>query len=199
MAAYPEVIEELIKKFIILPGVGRKTAERYVLFLLKQSPTVLTELQVGLQNAQRDIRLCSTCYNFTTDQQCEICQDAQRDAGLLCVVADSSAIFALEQTHDFKGLYHVLGGTINQLEGIGPDQLRIAQLAQRIQSSSVREVIIGLNPDTVGESTALYVIEALKQLPVTITRLARGLPAGSDIEFADDITLGNALKDRRAI
>lgn len=199
MARYPEPIEQLIQSFTILPGVGRKTAERYVFYLLKQSPTILQQLSQHVTNLQQTITTCTQCYNFSLTPVCEICSNSQRDHSLICVVADSASVFAFEQTGDWTGVYHVLGGTINQLEGIGPDELRIKELVERVKTGNVQEIILAMNPDSHGETTAQYVIAALKTYPVKITRLARGLPSGADIEYADDVTLGNALKDRRPL
>lgn len=200
MARYPEAIERLIQAFTILPGVGRKTAERYVLHLLRQPAAVVQSIALGLQEVQNIIRDCEVCFNITTAERCDICRDSQRDQAIVCVVSDSASIQAIEQTGDFMGIYHVLGGTVNQLEGIGPEQLHINELVTRVtQSPTINEVIIATNPNVAGETTALYVTEALKGTTVRVTRLARGLPAGSDIQYADDVTLGNALKDRKVI
>lgn len=200
MARYPEAIERLIQAFTILPGVGRKTAERYVLHLLRQPTAVVQSMALGLQDVQNIIRDCIVCFNITTTERCDICRDSQRDQSIMCVVSDSSSIQAIEQTGDFMGIYHVLGGTVNQLEGVGPEKLHIKELVTRItESPTVKEVIIATNPNVAGETTALYVTDALKETAVKITRLARGLPAGSDIQYADDVTLGNALKDRKII
>lgn len=200
MSRYPEAITRLIQAFTTLPGVGQKTAERYVLYLLRQPKPLVLSLAQGLQDVQDIIHDCEVCFNITTAPRCDICQDSHRDQTILCVVSDSSAIQAIEQTGDYTGVFHVLGGTINQLEGIGPDALHIAELVERLKTSpKIQEVIIATNPNVAGETTALYVTEALKNLDRTITRLARGLPAGSDILYADDETLGNALKDRKSI
>ena len=199
MARYPEAIEHIISSFTRLPGVGRKTAERYVFFLLKQPPQVLRNFSANLLAAEQSVVHCSRCYNISTQPMCEICRDQQRSSALVCVVADSSTIFSIEQTNTYRGVYHVLGGTINQLDGIGPDQLHIKELRQRISAEGINEVILGLNPDVAGEATTLYIMEALKDTPVNISRLARGLPAGADIEYADDITLSAAIQDRQTI
>ncbi len=199
MPRYLEPIEQLLQSFTQLPGVGRKTAERYVFFLLKQPQTVVKQFGEQLLSATTTVRLCQQCYNFSITERCTICSDSNRDTSLVCVVADSSNVFALEQTEAWPGVYHVLGGTVNQLEGIGPSQLRLSELVERVKISSIEEITIATNPDSAGETTALYVIEALKPYPVKITRLARGLPSGADIEYADDVTLGNALRERTTI
>lgn len=200
MPRYPEAVDRLIQDFTILPGVGRKTAERYVFHLLRQPEQTLRSLALGLQDVQKSVTDCAQCYNIAISSSCEICSDSQRDPTIVCVVTESSSLHAIEQTGDYRGVYHVLGGTINQLDGIGPDELRIKELVERVEkSNNIKEIIIATNPNISGESTALYVIDALKDNDITITRLARGLPAGSDIQYADDVTLGNAMKDRKTI
>ncbi len=199
MARYPAAIEQLIGAFTQLPGVGRKTAERYVVYLLKQPPEVIGQLLTQLQAASRSVKLCKQCFNFASGELCDICNNSQRDQTTVCVVSDGTAVAALEQTAVYHGTYHILGGTINQLEGIGPEQLHIAELLERIKQRGITEIILGMNPDMAGEATALYVINALKDTGMIITRLARGLSAGSDIEYADDVTLSSALLDRKAI
>lgn len=199
MSRYPAAIEQLVQAFTGLPGVGRKTAERYTVWLMKQTPEVMGQLSAALVGAQRNVNLCSQCFNFATKDLCEICSQSSRDHSIVCVVSDSAAIAALEQAGVYQGLYHVLGGTINQLEGIGPEQLHIKELVHRVATDSITEVILALNPDMTGEATTLYVIEALKPCPVNITRLARGLSSGSDIEYADDVTLTNALQNRKQL
>ena len=199
MARYPAALEQLIVAFTGLPGVGRKTAERYVTYLLKQPPEVIGQLAATLQATQRAVHLCAQCFNFTSDQLCDICKSSQRDQTVVCVVSDSAAVTALEQAGTYQGMYHILGGTINQLEGMGPEQLHLQELVSRVNDKKVVEVILGTNPDMTGEATALYVIDALKSTGVLITRLARGLASGSDIEYVDDITLGAALENRKPV
>ncbi|MFA6474864.1 MAG: recombination mediator RecR [Patescibacteria group bacterium] len=199
MSKYPATIEQLITAFTTLPGVGRKTAERYVVYLLKQPPAVIGQLLANLQAASRSIRLCERCFNFSNLALCDICKNPQRNQTVVCVVSDGTSIQALEQTGVYHGTYHILGGTVNQLEGIGPDQLHVAELVARIHTHGITEVIIALNPDMTGEATTLYIIDALKDSPVSISRLARGLATGSDIEYADDVTLTAALVDRKMI
>jgi recombination protein RecR len=199
MARYPAAIEQLIAGLTILPGVGRKTAERYVVYLLKQPPEVVGQLLVQLQAATKSVRLCQQCFNFASAELCDICGNSQRDQSTVCVVSDGSIVAALEQSGVYQGTYHVLGGTVNQLEGIGPEQLHIQELLERVKAKAVTEVILGTNPDMTGEATALYVLDALKDSGIIITRLARGLAAGSDIEYADDVTLSSALLDRKPV
>lgn len=197
MVSYPPALEQLIELFSKLPGVGRKTAERYVLYLLKQPNGLNAKLAQALQVASRDIKLCTVCFQFTTEPICPICANSQRDQTIICVVQENSAILAFEQTGDFNGVYHVLGGTANQLEGFDAERLRLPALIKRISKQGVTEIIIGTNADHAGEATALLIKTALKNLPITVTQLARGLPAGSEIEFADDVTLGQALVHRQ--
>lgn len=199
MARYPAALEQLIVAFTGLPGVGRKTAERYVTYLLKQPPEVVGQLLATLQAAQKAVHLCSQCFNFASDGLCDICKNSQRDASVICVVSDNAAVAALEQAGTYQGMYHILGGTINQLEGMGPEQLHLQELVSRVNDRNITEVILGMNPDMTGEATALYVIDALKPTGVAITKLARGLSSGSDIEYADDVTLGAALENRKPI
>ena len=199
MARYHAGLEQLIVSFTNLPGVGRKTAERYVTYLLKQPPEVVGQLIATLQAAQKTVHLCSQCFNFASDGLCDVCKSSQRDQTIICVVSDSAAVAALEQAGTYLGTYHVLGGTINQMEGMGPEQLHLQELVGRVNDTGITEVILGTNPDMTGEATALYVIDALKPTGVLITRLARGLASGSDIEYADDITLGAALENRKPI
>lgn len=199
MARYPAAIEQLIVAFTVLPGVGRKTAERYVVYLLKQPPEVVGQLLVQLQSASRSVKLCAQCFNFSSGELCDICSNSQRDQSTICVVSDGSIVAALEQSGVYHGTYHVLGGTVNQLEGIGPEQLHIAELLVRVKVQGVTEVILGTNPDMPGEATALYLIDALKDSGVIVSRLARGLSAGSDIEYADDVTLSSAIENRKPV
>lgn len=199
MARYPAAIEDLIQALTLLPGVGRKTAEHYTFFLVKQSPETMARLMQQLQAVRESIRLCERCFNYTTASLCEICSNPGRDQQTICVVAEGTTILAIEQTSAYRGTYHVLGGNINHMEGIGPDELHLKALVERVQHNQVQEVILATNPDLAGDGTALYVIEALKGLPAHITKLARGLSAGSDIEFADDLTLSSALRDRKPV
>lgn len=199
MAHSPQAIEELIQTLMLLPGVGRKTAERYAFFLVKQSPQTITRFQEQLHTVQKSIRLCEQCFNYTTAKRCEICTDSHRDRTTICIVAEATTLLAIEQTGQFHGLYHVLGGIINTAEGIGPKELHLHELVKRVKRDTVSEIILATNPDMSGDATALYVVDALKGLKLRITKLARGLAAGSDIEFADDLTLSSALKERKPV
>lgn len=196
MTSFPPTIHRLIEVFNQFPGIGSKTSERFVFYLLKQPQEFLDRLALSLQQLKQKISLCSQCYQFTEKNPCSICADFKRNSKLLCVVAESSDILALEKTGQYYGLYHVLGGTINQIEGVGPEQLRIQELVQRIKNG-VQEVILATNPDLEGESTALYLANLLQKLHIKTTRLGRGLPMGSSVEYADEVTLSDALAGRK--
>ncbi|MBI3120422.1 MAG: recombination protein RecR [Candidatus Kerfeldbacteria bacterium] len=195
----PQSLYHLIEAFKHLPGVGPKTAERYVFYLLKRPKNEIAEMIHGLQKLSEDLRLCSICFDFSTDNPCTICRDSSRDSSILCVVAESSDVAAIEHTGEFNGRYHVLGGVIQQVEGIGPDQLRIRELLKRIEQNGIREVILATNPDLEGETTALYLARLLKEKDMVVSRLARGLPTGADIEYADDVTLGSSIVNRKKL
>lgn len=195
----PQPIRELIAEFNKLPGIGSKTAEKFAYYLLKQPKTEIDKLTASLQKIKTSINLCQQCYNFSEKTPCELCANPNRDKTLLCVVSDSADLWALEKTNEYKGLYYILGGLINQIDGIGPDQLRFKELITRIKNNGVKEVIFALDATMEGETTVLYLTKALKFLPIKITRLARGLPMGSDIEYADEVTLTSALSGRKEI
>lgn len=191
------IVENLITQLSKLPGIGRKTAQRLAFFIL----TMPSEEARGIATAIIDIkdkaRFCSICFNITDTDPCEICSDPSRDKKRICVVEEPSNILAVERTGSFKGTYHVLLGALSPLDGITPDRLKINELARRIQSEGTSEVILATNPNTKGEMTAQYITEILKPYNIRITRIAYGLPIGSDIEFADEVTLTKALEGRR--
>lgn len=193
----PASIKKLIDQFSRLPGIGPKSAARLAFYLLKKPQSDLAEFASAITGAKADLRTCSTCLNLSQADPCSICADPNRDQAIICVAAESHDQDSLERTGEYKGAYHILGGVLNPLEGIGPDNLNIAQLLARIKKGGAAEIILGLNPDLEGESTMIYLQQILKPLNVKITRLAKGLPSGSDIEYADEITLGSALKNRR--
>lgn len=203
---YPTSISNLINIFSKLPGLGPKSAERLVFYLLKQPPDKLEELTRLIANLQKEIKICKTCFNISTKDSCAICSDTKRDHSIICVTATPQDLAVIEKTGEYNGLYHVLGANLNPLEGITPEQLKIKELLSRIKNSesttgkkSIEEVIIATNPDLEGESTALYLTRQLKPLKVRITRLAKGLPMGSNLEYADEITVSNALKGRMEV
>lgn len=185
-------IEELSK----LPGIGRKTAQRLALFLLKSSPENVENLINAIQDLKLKIRFCSKCFNISEDELCRVCQSPKRDSSIICVVEEASDVLAVEKSHEFNGLYHVLGGVLSPLSGIGPDELKIKELMRRFQIEDIKEVILALNPDTEGETTSLYLAKLLKPLGCKVTRIARGLPIGGDLEFADEATIGRAMLNR---
>lgn len=196
---YPPPMQRLIDCFRTLPGVGPKTAARFVMYLLNRPEDELRAFGHSLVDLKQGVRVCRTCFNFTLQNPCEICANTRRDASVICVVAKTQDLQAIESTGDFTGLYHILHGTLNPIEGITPDQLRIKELLQRVaeQRGSIKEIILALNPTMDGESTAIYLTKLLQKDVPKITRLARGLPMGGDVEYADEITLSAALKGRR--
>ncbi|HEU4699244.1 MAG TPA: recombination mediator RecR [Gemmatimonadales bacterium] len=192
-------IEELITELARLPGIGRKTAQRLTYHLLQQSPDEVGRLADALVRVSERVRPCEECGNLTEAQPCEICRDARRDPGVLCVVEEPSTVGVVERATDFRGRYHVLGGRLSPLDGIGPEALRLDRLARRVQEGGVREVILATNPSMEGEVTATYIQQLLAGLGVRVTRLARGLPMGGDLEFVDGVTLAHALVARQEL
>jgi len=197
--ATPEPVTKLIEAFSRLPGIGPKTASRLTYFLLRAPD----ELSVGLADALRDIKektcFCSVCGNITVDDPCGICSDPRRDPALICVVEEPLDLLAIERTASYNGLYHVLNGAISPVNGIGPDDLRIKELVQRVDVGNVKEVIIATNPGQEGDATAMYLRRELQDKSVKVTRLARGLPVGGDLEYVDAVTLLRALQGRNEL
>lgn len=191
------IIENLITQLTKLPGIGRKSAQRLAFFILTMSPDDAKGIASAIIDVKDKARFCSTCFNITDTDPCNICSDSERDKSRICVVEEPSNILAIERTRSFDGTYHVLLGALSPLDGITPDKLKINELAQRIRSDSVKEVILATNPNTKGEMTAQYITEVIKPFNIRITRIAYGLPIGSDIEFADEVTLSKALEGRR--
>jgi len=198
MKSIPPSIERLIREFNKLPGIGHKTSERFVYYLLRGSTQNIDALAQSLIAVKEAVSPCTNCYTYAEGGLCAICSDPMRKKDVICVVAEPKDVMAFEKAASFDGVYHVLGGLINHTEGVGPEQLRIAQLQKRIETQDVREVILGTNPDMEGDTTALYIAQQLKEMNVIITKIARGLPVGADIQFADEVTLGNALTERQA-
>ena len=192
-------IDDLATELARLPGIGRKTALRLTYHLLKQSPDQSKRLADALQTLAEKVRPCAQCFNLTEEELCSICRDPRRDTGVICAVEEASDIGAIERSGEFRGVYHVLGGRLSPLDGIGPEDLTIPQLETRVSAGIVREVIIATNPSIEGETTALYVQRRLARYPVTISRIARGLPVGGDLEYADGVTIAQALTARRAM
>ena len=198
MDYFPPALETLVEQFDRLPGIGRKSAQRLAFFLLDQPEESARAFADAILNARTAISCCPVCQNLTEgDGPCALCASGRRDHSLICVVADPKDVIALERAHEYQGLYHVLHGVISPMNHVGPDDLRIAQLLERVGSGSVAEVIMATNPDTEGEATAMYLSRLLKPFGVKTTRLAYGIPVGSHLEFADDATLMRALEGRR--
>ncbi len=196
---FPTSLEKLISLFSRLPSVGPKTAERYVFYLLKQNPSLLTELSEALREVPEKITSCSICNVITETDPCSICADTSRDNSLLCVVADSRDLLIIEDVGLFKGYYFVLGGTINTIEGIKPSDIKVRGLVDRIKDLKPREIIFGLDPNLEGETTVLYLTKLIKPSGIKLSRLAKGLPSGANIEYADEMTLRHALKFRSEV
>jgi recombination protein RecR len=197
MAALPPPLKRLVEQLSRLPGIGVKSATRLAFFVLRAEPAYASALAQAILDVKREIRLCSTCLGFTERDPCRLCDDPQRSADVICVVEDPADILAIERAGDFRGRYHVLHGTLAPLEGIGPEQLKIAELLQRLRDDAVREVILATNPTVEGEATALYLAKLIKPCGVKVTRIAHGLPMGGDVEYADGVTLSRALEGRR--
>lgn len=199
MNQHPSPIKNLIERISRLPGLGAKSAERIVFYLLKQNEKYTAELIGDIASLKKNIKTCGRCFSLSADNPCPICADAKRDNSLICVVSEPQDIIIIEKTNDFRGRYHVLGGALNPVENVTPDKLKIKELISRIKSNGVKEIIIATNPDMEGETTAMYLVRQIKPLGVKITRLAKGLPIGASIEYADEITMSNALKGRQEI
>jgi recombination protein RecR len=193
----PEPINRLIDAFSRLPGIGPKTASRLTFYLLRVADEQAQELADALRDLKERITFCSVCFNITEVDPCAVCTDEGRDRTILCVVEEPLDVMAIERTRQYRGLYHVLHGVISPMEGIGPDDLRIGELLGRVKEGGVREVLLATNPSLEGEATARYIADRLASLPVQVTRLARGLPVGGDLEYADEITLTSALEGRQ--
>ena len=191
------VIDELTSEFARLPGIGRKTAQRLVFHLLRQSPDQSRRLAEALVSLTERVRTCDRCRNLTESPLCAICSDARRDPHLVCVVEEAADIASIERSGEFRGLYHVLGGRLSPIDGVGPADLAIEALMARVEPEAIREVILATNPSMEGEATALYLQRLLIGRPIRITRIARGLPVGGDLEYADGVTIAQALSARR--
>jgi recombination protein RecR len=196
---YDGIIQDLIDELGRLPGVGPKSAQRIAFHLIESDSDVALSLANVIQQAKAKVRFCNRCGNVSEAEQCGICSDPKREHGSLCVVEDSKDINAIERTREFRGLYHVLGGAISPIAGIGPDQLRIKDLMKRLADPEIKEVIIATNPNLEGEATATYLARLLGSMEITVSKLASGLPVGGDLEYADDMTLGRAFEGRRRV
>ncbi len=199
MAIHAKPIDNLIEALTSLPGVGRKTASRLAFHILRRSPAEAQQLARAILDVKEKIRLCSFCFNLTDEDPCRFCQDERRDKKLLCVVEGPNDLAAIENTGTFNGKYHVLHGTISPLEGVGPDEIRLKELMDRLHPGEVTEVILATNPTVEGGATALYLTEIIKPLGIKVSRIAYGIPMGGEIEYSDGMTLSKALEGRREI
>ena len=199
MAYYPEPVARLIDALQRLPGIGPKTAQRLTFYMLKRPADEVRELGDALLAVKEKISHCRTCFNVTDEDPCRICSDPRRDEHLICVVEEPNDLLAMERTGEFRGRYHVLLGALSPLDGIGPDDLKIRELLTRLEGRETSEVILATNPNVEGEATALYLAKLLRPLVGRLTRIARGLPVGGDLEYADQVTLSKALEGRREI
>ena len=199
MRAFPAALERLTEQFARLPGIGSKTAQRLAFHVLSLPQDEAEAFAAAILDAKRTVHTCAVCQNLTDREICGICDDPQRDHGLICVVAEPRDVVAMERSREYQGVYHVLHGVISPLNHVGPDDLKLKELLQRVGAGNVREVIMATNPDTEGEATAMYVSRLLKPLEVKVTRLAYGIPVGSQLEYADEVTLLRALEGRREI
>ncbi len=198
-AVTPEPVTRLIEAFAQLPGIGPKTASRLTFYLLRRPAEQAEALAAALRDLKQKIVFCTTCFNITEASPCAICRDEGRDRSIICVVEEPLDVLAIERTGEYRGLYHVLHGALSPVEGIGPDELRINELLVRLKDHPVREVLLATNPNLEGEATAMYLARLIQPSGVRVTRLARGLPVGGDLEYADAVTLSRALEGRREV
>ncbi len=196
---YAESIDNLITELSKLPGIGPKTAQRLAFYILKGPDTEAKKLSEAIAKAKLAMRFCKVCYNITDKEVCAICSDPGREDSLLIVVEEPMDIISIEKTQEFKGKYHVLQGAISPIDGIGPEELRIKELLDRLKNSSVKEIVLATNPNVEGEATAMYLARLLKPLGLKVTRIASGLPVGTDLEYADEVTLSRALEGRKEL
>jgi recombination protein RecR len=196
---YEGALQDLIDELGRLPGVGPKSAQRIAFHLLQAEPTDARRLAAAIETVTATVRFCRRCWNVSEQEQCRICRDTRRDDTVLCVVEEARDVVAIERTREFRGRYHVLGGAISPIDGVGPDELHARELIQRLDAEPVTEIILATNPNIEGEATASYLSRLLAPLGVRVTRLASGLPVGGDLDYADEVTLGRAFSGRRAV
>jgi recombination protein RecR len=196
---YEGIIQELIDELGKLPGIGPKSAQRIAFHIVQSERVDINHLVDVLRLVKEKVRFCSNCFNVAEEEECKICRDPRRDNTTICVVEESKDVIAIERTREFKGKYHVLGGAISPIDGIGPEQLRIRELLTRLSDANITEVIIATDPNLEGEATATYLARTIKPLGIKISRLASGLPVGGDLEYADEVTLGRAFEGRRSL
>ena len=199
MSYYSPSIEKLIEAFEKLPSIGSKTAARLAFYILNASEEETTEFINAIESAKRNLKYCSKCYNISDTDPCTICGNPARDASTICVVEDVRDVVAMERTHEFKGVYHVLHGSISPMNGVGPDDIKIKELLSRLMDGQVKELILATNPRVEGEATAMYISKLVKPLGIKVTRIAHGIPVGGDLEYTDEVTLSRALEGRREL
>jgi len=199
MSMYSPSIEKLIQSFEKLPSIGNKTAARLAFYILNASEEETNDFISSIVNAKKNLKYCSKCYNISDTDPCPICANPKRDQSEICVVEDVRDIIAMEKTHEFRGVYHVLHGSISPMNGVGPDDIKIKELLARLMDGQVKEVILATNPRVEGEATAMYLSKLIKPLGIKVTRIAHGIPVGGDLEYTDEITLTKALEGRREI
>ncbi len=192
-------VQDLVDELARLPGIGPKTAQRLAFYLLKVEHADAERLAKAITAMKESVRFCEKCFNFSTAELCEYCADPRRDTAVVCVVEEAPDIVSIERTGEFRGIYHVLGGAISPIDGIGPDNLHIRELLVRVNEDGIKEVIVATNPNVEGEATAMYLARLIVPLDVRVTRIASGLPVGGDLEYADEVTLGRALEGRREL
>src|ERR671922_1260463 len=195
---YAGPISRLITELSKLPGIGQRTAQRLAFHILRAGEHDALGLAEAIRDVKEKVGLCEVCFNLAEGQRCAICEDARRDRSAICVVEEPADVIPIERTHEYRGLYHVLGGALSPIDGVDPEDLKIAELVRRVEDTEMREVVLATNPTTTGEATALHIAELLRG-KISITRLASGLPVGADLEHADEVTLGRALAGRRAL
>ncbi len=199
MSSYSPSIEKLIESFEKLPSIGHKTAIRLAFHMLDMTDEEITEFTTSITDAKKKLKYCSTCFNISDTDPCPICSNPKRDQSTICVVEDVRDIMAMERTHEYQGVYHVLHGTISPMNGIGPDEIKIKELLNRIRDNDIKEVIIATNPRVEGEATSIYISKLIKAFNIKVTRIAHGIPVGGDLEYTDEITLMKAMEGRREI
>ena len=199
MSYYSPSIEKLIEAFEKLPSIGSKTAARLAFYILNASEGETAEFINAIENAKKNLKYCSKCYNISDTDPCTICGNPARDASTICVVEDVRDVVVMERTHEFKGVYHVLHGSISPMNGVGPDDIKIKELLSRLMDGQVKELILATNPRVEGEATAMYISKLVKPLGIKVTRIAHGIPVGGDLEYTDEVTLSRALEGRREL
>ena len=197
MSYYSQSIEKLIESFEKLPSIGHKTAVRLAFYMLNLAEQETNEFITSIINAKKTLKYCSKCYNISDTDPCPICSNPKRDSSYICVVEDVKDVIAMEKTHEFKGIYHVLHGSISPMNGIGPEDIKLKELLERLMDNNIKEIILATNPRVEGEATAMYISKLIKPMGIKVTRIAHGIPVGGDLEYTDEVTLSKALEGRR--